>query len=126
MMSHWISPDPGPTRAYTGHRVSFEWQSAHFVTSTAFASPGIFAPCSSVPSPSAGSTRGLPNGCRYPNPYPIPITATTVTTATTQGRTRHSPPVSNRRQPDDCVPEQPSPSPLPARPPVFQPEPSLT
>ena len=52
--------DPGAIRAYSGHRVSLEWQSAHLAISTDFAVAGIFAFWSSVPSPFPGSTRGSP------------------------------------------------------------------
>src|SRR5579871_1249381 len=102
-MSLSISHDPGATRAYIGHRVSLEWQSAHFVTSTDFASAGILAPCSSVPGPFEGSTRGFPKGWTYPSP----ATAATVSTATIHVRFIHFPPTSNRLQPDDYVRERP-------------------
>ena len=63
-----ISHDPGATRAYTGHRVSLEWQSAHLLTGYRLCRGGHIGILQQRAEPLAGSTRGLPKGCTNASP----------------------------------------------------------
>ena len=95
-----ISHEPGATLAYTGHRVSFEWQSAHFAHQHRLRiRRHLRRPATACRAPSQSR-----HADRQTDAYPNPATAATNKHRYTPTGSSRSPPTSSPPQPDDSCP----------------------